>query len=89
MQRKIITSRSGKFIKFATLTKSWHPVNRNGWWVKFSTYCDSNILLTFISAATGQTVIRYFSDESKAVDFINYLINTEPTDEFPQQHLPE
>ena len=89
MQKKIITSRSSKFIKFATLTKSWHPVNRNGWWVKFSTYFGSNILLIFTSDITGQTIIRYFASEILAVQFINYIINTDPSAEFSQEQLPE
>jgi hypothetical protein len=89
MQKKIITSRSSKFIRFATLTKSWHPVNRNGWWVKFSTYFGSNILLIFTSDTTGQTIIRYFASETLAVQFINYIINTDSTAEFSQEELPE
>ena len=89
MQKKILSSRSSKFIRFATLTKSWHPVNRNGWWIKFSTYFGSNVLLIFTSASTGQTIIRYFPDEISAVEFINYIINTDPSADFFQEELPE
>jgi hypothetical protein len=94
MQKKIITTRSSKFIKFATLTKIWHPVERNGWWIKFSTYFDTKtintyVLLMFTSASTGQTIIRYFPNEVLAVEFINYIINTDPTADFFQEELPE
>jgi hypothetical protein len=89
MQKKILTSRSSKFIRFATLTKSWHPVDRNGWWIKFSTYFGTNVLLVIVSTFTGQTIVRHFSNENSAVEFINYIINTNPTTDFFQEELPE
>jgi hypothetical protein len=55
-------------------TKSWYPVNRNGWWIKFSTTFDSNILLLFTSKHTGQTIIRFFSNEDEAVQYINFIV---------------
>jgi hypothetical protein len=54
--------------------KSFHPVVRDGWIIKFSTHRDLNILLTFVSIYTAQTVIRYFTNEEEAVIFINYMM---------------
>lgn len=64
-----------KYFDFANGTKSWHPINRNGWWIKFSTYEDDNILLIFSSRVTSQTFIRHFTDENEAVFYINFIIN--------------
>ena len=57
------------------------PVARNGWGVKFSVYKGENILLTFISLYTGQTVIRYFTNEDEAVEFINFITQQDARDE--------
>lgn len=53
--------------------RSWHPVIRNDWWLKFSIY-NENILLTIVSRFTGQTIFRYFSDEYEACEYINYIL---------------
>jgi hypothetical protein len=63
-------------------SKSWFPVNRNGWWIKFSTTFDTNILLVFTSKYTGQTLIRFFAEENDAVKFINYLIEQDSKKEY-------
>jgi hypothetical protein len=55
--------------------KSFHPVVHEGWLIKFSTHRDLNILLTFVSIYTSQTVVRYFTSEEEAVIFINYIMN--------------
>jgi hypothetical protein len=65
-------------------SKSWHPVSRDGWWIKFSSYCETNILLIFVSAYTGQVIIRYFVDEDDAVNFINFVVTQDPTVELEQ-----
>ncbi len=57
---------------------SWSPVNRNGWWIKFSVYKESNILMMFVSRYTGQTIIRYFMDEDDACDYINFVVSHDP-----------
>ncbi len=62
-------------------TKSWEPVVRNNWAIKFSVYKE-NILLMFVSVFTGQTVIRYFTDEDEACHFINYILHQNPAIEF-------
>jgi hypothetical protein len=64
--------------------KIWQPVNRNGWWIKFSTY-KGNILLMFTSSYTGQTLVRFFTDEDIAVKFINFVINQNPEEELPNE----
>ena len=63
-------------------SRSWEPVNRNGWWIKFSVYKDLNILLVFVSKYTAQTIIRYFKDEDEACDFINFVIAHDPREKF-------
>lgn len=63
-------------------SRSWEPVNRNGWWIKFSVYKDLNVLLVFVSKYTGQTIIRYFNDEDEACDFINFVIAHDPREKF-------
>lgn len=61
--------------------KTWYPVNRNGWWIKFSTTFDKNILLVFTSKYTAQTIIRFFNNEVDAVKFINYVVEQDPRKE--------
>jgi hypothetical protein len=53
--------------------KTWNPILRNGWVIKFSIYREENILLVFTSRHTGQTFVRYFSEENDAVTFINFV----------------
>ena len=54
-------------------SKSFSPVTRNGWAIKFSVYRDCNILLVFLSLYTGQTIVRYFTEEDEAVKYINFV----------------
>jgi hypothetical protein len=62
-------------------SKSFHLIVRNGWAIKFSVYRGENILLIFTSTFTGQTVVRYFSNEDEAVDFINFVTAQNPQEE--------
>jgi hypothetical protein len=62
-------------LEIASKTKSWHPIARNGWIVKFSIYRETNILVTVISQYTGQTILRHFLDEDNACLFINYVLD--------------
>lgn len=77
--KRILTVPSKKFIEASLKIKSWQPVIRNGWIIKFAVFLDSHILLFFISQRTAQTIIREFEDENDAVDFINYVINLDYT----------
>ena len=54
--------------------RSWHPVVKNDWWIKFSVYKDQ-VLLFVVSTMTGETVVRYFNDEDEACVYINYILN--------------
>jgi hypothetical protein len=72
-------------MEIANNSKSFAPVNRNGWWIKFSTYQSYNILMIFVSQYTGQTILRYFDDEDQAVKFINYITELDPTEIIPQE----
>ena len=69
------------FLEYAGKIKTWHPVERNGWIVKFSSFRDANILLFLVSQYTAQTIIRYFPNEDEAVKFINYIIELDPAQE--------
>ena len=60
-------------MQIAEKTKSWHPVARNGWIIKFSIFDETNFLITVISQYTGQAFIRYFNDEDDACLFINFI----------------
>jgi len=59
---------------------SWQPIERNGWIIKFSVY-KTNILLSFTSINTMQTIIRCFNDEDIACEFINFVCHRDPTQE--------
>ena len=61
--------------------KSFQLIIRNGWAIKFSVYRGENILLVFTSTFTCQTVVRYFTNEDDAVDFINYITAQNPQEE--------
>jgi hypothetical protein len=67
-----------RFLEVANKYRTWSPVNRNGWWIKFSTYDLDNILLVIVSQYTGQTIVRYFHNEDEAVEFINYVCESDP-----------
>lgn len=56
-------------------------VIRNGWAIKFSVYRGENILIMFTSTYTCQTVIRYFTNEDEAVEFINFITAQNPQEE--------
>lgn len=59
--------------------RSWQPVVRKNWIIKFSVYRDY-ILLTFVSRYTGQTIIRQFRDEDLACEYINFILSKDPGD---------
>ncbi len=82
MQPKTKLIPTKRFLEVASKTKSWHPVERNGWIIKFSQYRDSNILLFVISRYTGQTIIRYFPHEDEAVLFINMVVELDAEEEY-------
>jgi len=79
MQPRAHQTFTKRFLEMATQIQSWHPVERNGWIIKFSQYDNSNILLLIVSQATGQTIIRYFSHEDGAVVFINKIVKLNPS----------
>lgn len=53
---------------------SFSPIIRNGWFIKLSTYKETNILLLFNSLHTGQSFVRYFDNEEDAITYINMVI---------------
>ena len=61
-------------------SRSFAPVIRNGWMIKFSVYRDDNILFIFTSIHTGQTLVRYFTDEDDAVKYLNYITTQNPNE---------
>jgi hypothetical protein len=86
MEKKFDAVKSSKILLNLEISKnlrSFVPIVRNGWGIKFSTYRDTNILLMFVSLHTGQTIMRYFTDEDTAVNYINYVISQNPSEEIP------
>jgi hypothetical protein len=71
-----------KFLETAVKTKSWQPVARNGWIIKFSVYKDTFVLLTIISQYTGQVIMRHFKNEDEACMFINLVIELDPEENY-------
>lgn len=70
---KIVPSRILLMMDIKNNSKSFNPVVRNGWVIKFSVYREENILLIFSSCFTGQTIVRYFKGEDSAVEYINFI----------------
>lgn len=66
----------------AVKTKSWMPVARDGWIIKFSIYRNDFVLLTIVSQYTGQCIIRQFKGEDEAVMFINMVIMLDAEQEY-------
>ena len=78
MQKKQLTLNQVKFNQIKSDLKLWSPVERNGWYIKFSIFKEEQVLLIFVSAYTCQTIIRYFSNENDAVKYINFLCDKDP-----------
>lgn len=80
MQEKSLkTARALLMQEIQNNTSYFSPVVRNGWIIKFSVYKNSDILLVFSSKYTGQTIIRYFTEEDDAVDYINMITAKDAT----------
>jgi hypothetical protein len=73
---------SKRFLEVALETRSWNPVLRDGWVIKFSIYKDEYVLLTIVSKYTGQCIIRQFQKEDEAVLFINMVIMLDAEQEY-------
>lgn len=80
MQEKSLkTSQDLLMQEIRSNTTYFQPAVRNGWIIKFSVYKNTEILLMFVSKYTGQTVVRYFSEEDLAVKYINMIITKDST----------
>lgn len=87
MQKKTSPNRKIKSLNYLEVEAdctSFVPVNRNGWFIKFSVYNSHNILLVFTSMFTGQTIVRYYDNEDEAVKCINFVIECDPSQELIQ-----
>lgn len=73
MQRKSFKPVRKLYLEMLSKSKSWSPIARNGWVIKFSTIGD-DILLIFFSQYTAQTIIRHFNNEEDVIHFINYML---------------
>jgi hypothetical protein len=62
----------------ASKSKSWAPVSKNGWLIKYSIYRDTNILLNVFSTKTNQLIIRHYTNEDDACMFLNYILDLDP-----------
>jgi len=78
MRKKPLTLNQVKYNQIKNDLKFWSPVERNGWYIKFSILKEEEILLIFVSAFTCQTIIRFFSNETDAVKYINFLCDKDP-----------
>lgn len=89
MQKKQLQiKKSPIYLEYQSKVVSFSPVIRNGWAIKFSVLNHTGILLIFTSTYTGQTIIRYFDDEDKAVNFVNYIVNTNPSEKVKNEVNP-
>ena len=78
MQKKSLNPESLRSVLLQDIkssSRSFSPIIRNGWAIKFSLYLDINILLVFVSTHTGQTIIKYYDNENDAIKYINYVIS--------------
>ena len=85
MQKKsseLVQSSANLSEKIRSNTKHFTPVLKNGWAIKFSIYGFDNILISVLSSYTDQLIIRYYTCEKDAVDFINRV-----TAENPEKYL--
>ena len=73
MQKKSYKQVRKMYLEMLSKSKSWSPIARNGWVIKFSIIGD-DILLIFFSQYTAQTIIRHFNNEEDAIHFINYML---------------
>ena len=78
MQKKPLTLSQVRYNQIKSDLKFWSPVERNGWYIKFSFLRDEQVLLIFVSSYTCQTIIRYFDNENDAVKYINFLCEKDP-----------
>ena len=84
MQKKTSNNKKSQiYLEVESKTSSYLPVFRSGWWVKFSTNESHNILLVFTSMYSAQTIVRYFTNEDGAVEFINYIMECDPQEIVP------
>ncbi len=78
MQKKSLNPESLRSLLLQDIkssSRSFSPIIRNGWAIKFSLYLDVNILLVFMSMHTAQTIIKYYDNENDAIKYINYVIS--------------
>ena len=80
MTQRKLSKQKNLQLEIQSKSRFYQPVNRNGWWIKFSTYRDHYILLMIVSRYTAQTIIRYYQDEDEAVAFINFVTTCNPND---------
>lgn len=78
MQKKSFKQVRKLYLEMLSKSRSWSPIARNGWAIKFSTVGD-DILLIFFSQYTSQTIIRHFNNEEDAILFINYMLTLDST----------
>lgn len=77
MQKRLLKL-TARYLLTTSKVRTWKEVQKNNWWIKFSIYNDSKILLLITSKQTGQMIIRYFSDEDLACSFLNLILALDP-----------
>ena len=60
--------------------QSWEPVVRSNWHIEFSIYRNT-ICMVFNSIITGQTIVRFYTNEDEAVEYINFILSQDASRE--------
>lgn len=66
-------SKKIEFREFSENVNSWKIAQRNGWAIKISTHNDETVMMVFASQYTGQSIIRYCSNQEEAIKIIDYI----------------
>ena len=53
---------------------SFPEIRRGNWHIKTSVLQYQQILIVAINKGTAETVVRYFTDDDSAAEFINYIV---------------
>jgi hypothetical protein len=78
MRNKFSPKLSRHFLEAASKISFWGPVDRNGWRIRFSIHNHQSVIISAVSAFSGQYIIKFFNDEDKAVDFLELLSQRDP-----------
>jgi hypothetical protein len=64
--------------KKLNIINSWKTAFREGWAIKVSICDNSSVLIVIVSQYTTQCLVRYCTDEEKAVEVIKEIVKYNP-----------